>query len=100
MAVSRYSFAGQIDINGIPAIKTNLFSSRVFRGVESGAIKCNTHILEEGERLDTLSYTIYGDSSYWWVIAAASGIGWSLQVPPGTFLRIPINMSDILSLMR
>lgn len=100
MAVSRYTFAGQIDIDGTPAIKTNLFSSRVFRAVESGGINFNSHVLEEGERLDTLAFSVYGDSSYWWVIAAASGIGWSLQVPPGTFLRIPINLGDVLILMR
>ena len=90
MAVSRYSFAGQIDVDGVPAIKTNLFSSRVFRAVESGSIKYNAHVLEEGERLDTLAYTIYGDSSYWWVIAAANGLGkGTLIVPANTKLRIP-----------
>ena len=100
MAISRYSLSGQINIDGVPAIKTTLLSSRVFRAAESGALKFNTHILEEGERLDTLAYSSYGDSSYWWVIAAASGIGWSLQLPPGTFLRIPINIGDVLGLAR
>jgi len=31
----------------------------------------------------------YGNSTYWWIIAAASHIGWSLQVPEGTLIRIP-----------
>jgi hypothetical protein len=31
----------------------------------------------------------YGDSRYWWVLAASSDIGWGLQIPPGTVIRIP-----------
>jgi len=40
-------------------------------------------------RLDQLAGQIYGNGSYWWAIAAASDIGWGLQVPPGTRLLIP-----------
>ena len=52
--------------------------------------------MQEGERLDTIAGKIYGDSNYWWVIAAASGIGWPLQVPPGTLLRIPEDLGAVL----
>lgn len=100
MAISRYTFAKGLTVNGNPAIQTNLFSSRVFNAVQSGQINFTTHILEEGERLDTIAALKYGDSSYWWVIASASGIGWPLQVPPGTYLYIPTNIGDVLSLMR
>jgi len=44
-------------------------------------------VLTAGERLDTLSGMIYGDAKYWWVIAAASDIGWGMQAPPGTVVR-------------
>ena len=40
------------------------------------------------DRLDTLAGTIYGDARYWWVLAAASDIGWCLQIPPGTLINI------------
>ena len=53
-------------------------------------------VLEEGQRLDQIAGVFYGDSSYWWAIAAASGIGWALQVPPGTVLRVPKNIGDVL----
>ena len=43
---------------------------------------------------------IYGSGNMWWVIAAASGIGWGTQVPPGTLLRIPTDLSMILVLSR
>jgi hypothetical protein len=45
--------------------------------------------MEEGERLDSLAGTVYGDASLWWIIASASGIGWGMQVPPGTLIFIP-----------
>ena len=42
------------------------------------------------ERLDKLAEKFYEDSSLWWVIAAANGLGkGSLIVPQNTLLRIP-----------
>ena len=55
-------------------------------------------ILRERERLDVLAGQIYGDARYWWVLAAASDIGWGLQVPPGTLIRIP-QLSDVINLI-
>lgn len=43
----------------------------------------------QGERLDTIAGRIYGNGRYWWILATASNIGWSLQVPPGTVIRVP-----------
>ena len=42
-----------------------------------------------GDRLDSLAGTVYGEGRYWWVLAAASDIGWGLQVPPGTVVLVP-----------
>ena len=52
-----------------------------------------------GDRFDTLAQQYYDDSSLWWIIAAASGIGWSLQLPPGTFLTIPKNLNQVFVLL-
>ena len=49
-----------------------------------------------GERLDTLAYKFYGDSTLWWVIAKANGIRGKLNVPKDTEIRIPGNISKIL----
>jgi len=57
--------------------------------VETGALRTTIRVLQEGERLDTIAGEVYNDSTLWWVIAAASGIGWSLQVPPGTRILVP-----------
>lgn len=68
-------------------------------GVKSGAIPIINSIITTGtDRLDTLSGSIYGDAKYWWILAASSGIGWGLQIPPGTVINI-IRLTDIELLM-
>tara|TARA_X000001388_G_scaffold70384_1_gene59493 strand:- start:359 stop:652 length:294 start_codon:yes stop_codon:yes gene_type:complete len=74
-------------------------SASIRFAVINDVLAVDTHILEEGQRLDQISAERYGDSSYWWVIAAASGIGWSLQLPPGTFIIIPRDIGSALSLI-
>lgn len=61
--------------------------------VKRGNIRVDRLVLEEGERLDTLAGRYYGDGRLWYLIAAASGIGWAPQVPPGTILLLP-NLED------
>lgn len=100
MAFSRYSFASRLkDINGELYISNSNASHRIYKAVEAGIIKYDTKILEDGERLDQIAGNAYLDSSYWWVIAAASGIGWGLQVPPGTVLRIPSSLSQVFGVL-
>jgi hypothetical protein len=47
-----------------------------------------TLVITQADRLDTISGEVYGDGRYWWVLAAASEIGWGLQVPPGTLINV------------
>lgn len=54
--------------------------------------------LHENVRLDHLAGQHYGNGRYWWVIAAASDIGWGLQVPPGTVIKIP-NLNVVAQLI-
>ncbi len=52
-----------------------------------------------GDRLDYLAYTYYNDSELYWIIAAANNnvTKGSLFPVPGTQLRIPTDLSTILS---
>lgn len=63
--------------------------------VQQGQISTREHVLKEGERLDTIAGRVYGNARLWWIIAAASGIGWGLQVPPGTQLLIPSDLRQV-----
>lgn len=65
------------------------------RATAMGQIAFDEYILKENERLDQIAHKRYGDGRLWWIIAATSNIGWALQVPPGTLLKIPINISDV-----
>ena len=55
------------------------------------------YIFKIGDRLDTIALKAYKNPDYWWIIAAASGIGWPLQVVPGTIIAIPKNINQIFS---
>jgi hypothetical protein len=53
---------------------------------------------ETGDRLDTLAYQYYRDSSLWWIIASANNIhNAPFGLVDGTILRIPQNYIEILS---
>ena len=98
--LSRYIFSKNFkDSLGKGFITTSDASYKIYKGVENGTIDYSTHIIESGERLDYLAGMYYGDSSFWWVIAAASGTGYALQVPPGNVLRVPTNINQIFGVL-
>ena len=100
MALSRYIYSvKKTDLNGKEFVGTSNVSRSIYFAVEQQQINYSVHVLEEGERLDTLSGQFYKDSSYWWVLAAASGIGWSLQVPPGTIIKVPTSVSELFGVI-
>ena len=74
---------------------TSLAINVIKQAVDANAIKVRVITLQGAERLDTIAGRTYGDASLWWIIAAASGIGWALQCPPGTRLVIPSDLSQI-----
>lgn len=96
MATSRYIAA---PILGLGAQRgTSSAAAAVRAAVNSGGIMSSKTMLKGSERLDTIAGDVYGDGRYWWVIAAASNIGWCLQVPPGTLLTIP-DLSQVLAIV-
>lgn len=100
MALSRYSFSSaRKDSNGQDIIGISQSCYKIYNAIENGRINYSLHVLEQGERLDYLAGVNYGDSSLWWVIAAASGIGYALQVPPGTILRMPSSISQVFEVL-
>jgi len=50
------------------------------------------------DRLDLLAFSFYGDSNLWWVIASANALPGDSLVPiPGTQLRIPVSIREIVN---
>ncbi len=53
-------------------------------------------ISKYGERLDLLANKHYGNTSDWWIIAEANGLGkGSLHIPAGMQIRIPTRLDKI-----
>lgn len=96
MPFSRYSRAPVIDLGA--QFGTSKAIARIRDAIKSGEITTSTLIVRGEERLDTIAGSVYGDARYYWILAAASDIGWGLQVPPGTIIRIP-ELSDIAQLV-
>ena len=56
-------------------------------------------ITTDGDRLDILAQQYYGNSNHYWIIAAANSNvpRGTLNLPPGTQLRIPQDVAGILA---
>lgn len=75
------------------------YSGVVIReGMKQGRIRSERLYLKEQERLDVLAGRVYGDGRLWWLICAASNIGWCPQVPPYTEIFVP-NIEDVSRLL-
>ena len=85
-------------IRGGKSLSSNKAAILIRQQINTGQIKFKRIVLGEGVRLDHLAFKEYEDASLWWVIAAASGIGWGLQVPAGTYLTIPTELSRLKAL--
>lgn len=97
MSIGRYNFSKKIR-NG-KYFGTSNTGHRISSAVKEGSIKFNTIILGEGQRLDHIAGVAYGDSKLWWIIAAASGIGYALQPQPGTLIKIPTSLSQVYNII-
>lgn len=89
MAINKYQLVKGKSINVSPFI---------YQAVEKNKIEYDEIVTEAGKRLDHYANEYYEDANNWWIIAAASGIGWWMQVPPGVVLRIPISLEDIIKI--
>tara|TARA_Y100000592_G_C5480383_1_gene325064 strand:- start:2897 stop:3193 length:297 start_codon:yes stop_codon:yes gene_type:complete len=97
MTISRYDRDSLIR-NG-RAFGTAKGVSAIRSSIRAGTVNTKVEIHKEAKRLDIIAGQEYGDSSLWWVIAAASNIGWGLQVPPGTRIVIPTSIEDIAEIV-
>lgn len=55
-------------------------------------------VTQESDRLDTIAYQFYGDSTLWWIIASANNIHDApIGIQEGIELRIPQNYQKIIN---
>lgn len=87
MALSRYTRSPILDYGRQYGTSSAVVAIRA--AVKDGSLSTKTLILRGAERLDTLAGAIFGDARYWWILAATSDIGWGMQVPVGTVIKIP-----------
>ena len=95
--IDRYKRATKIRAGR--AYGTYVAGNVIYRAYQQGAIDVEVMTLAESQRLDHIAGEHYGDGTLWWIIAAASRIGWSLQVPAGTRIVIPTDLGQIAALV-
>jgi len=96
MTFSRYARSPRLDFGA--QFGTSVATQTIRAAVADGRLSIQMMTVRGAERLDTIAGAVYGDSRYWWILAAASDIGWGLQVPPGTIIKIP-DLNDVSSLV-
>ena len=96
MAFSRYNRTPVLDFGA--QYGTNRAIEAIRSGIASGQIRYTQVVTRGAERLDTIAGDAYGDGKFWWILSAASNIGWGLQVPPGTMVKVP-QLADIAALV-
>lgn len=96
MAFSRYARSPILDLGR--QYGTGRAHDVIRAAVKDGTLSFQTMTLKEAQRLDHLAGQSYGNGRFAWVIAAASDIGWMLQVPAGTFIRVP-NLEEVTRLI-
>jgi len=96
MAFSRYARSPILDYGS--QYGTSRTREAIQTAIKEGRISIRTIVVRGVERLDTIAGSVYGDGRYWWILAAASNIGWGMQVPPGTIIRIP-DLGDIAAII-
>ena len=88
----RYSFTSQARNDSGKRITTTTLLGRIKKRDTDVFI-----VMVERTRLDHLAYKFYDNPHYWWVIATANSIGGRMYVEPGTQLRIPMNIREIIA---
>lgn len=97
MPFSRYSRTPILDLGAQYGTSRSIEAIR--KGLATNQIRISREITVRGaERLDTIAGVVYGDARYWWILAAASDIGWGMQVPPGTIVKVPL-LGDVAALV-
>lgn len=91
---SRYNYSKIIRTS---ETKKNYLESTIYPKIK--ATDNDLYIIStQGDRLDLLASQYYSDRNLWWVIAVANNLNdASLSIEPGKQLRIPGNISNILS---
>ena len=88
------------DKNRITYTGKNELIGKIKRAQKLGLINTVDVVLREDQRLEHLAYKYLGNDKDWWLLAALSNIGWCLQVPAGTIIKVPTDVTGLYKYLR
>lgn len=84
--------------NGLPVIRTKAADGRSYPTVYGpvvqipGLLPYRQHVVQDGDRFDTLAYALWSDPELWWRIAYVNPeIAYPGPLTPGSVIRIPVS---------
>lgn len=87
MAIGRYDTTKVIELG--TKYGTGQAHVIIREAIKNGNLQFTSMTIKGFDRIDSIAGRVYGNSSLWWIIAAASEVGWGLQLPPDTIIKIP-----------
>lgn len=100
MGKSRYSDLKIVDGKHYETFRVPVVSNGMKTVDYLAGVKTKEYVYQVGDRLDHLAAKMFGDDQYWWVIALVNDVYYPFTsggVEPGTTLRIPLDVNDVLS---
>lgn len=79
------------DIIGKQYYKTPAWNRKYFLDIPGKEL-----IIQEGDRLDIIAETLFGDAKLWKALAIYNGLGYFFELIPGDRIYIPNSIKDLL----
>ena len=100
MAISRYDGFNKVRNNSNDYYRLETFPS--VTETELYNIPHTTVMWRETDRMDAMAEDLYGNPRYWWAICLMNDLvsPFSYKLLPGTLLKIPTDINNIISLIR
>jgi len=93
MANNRYTYSKVLTTN---ETKKQYLESTIYPKIKASDEDIYV-VSTSSDRLDMLAFKYYGNKNYWWIIAVANNLNdATLHIKPGTQLRIPGNIQNII----
>lgn len=97
MPKSRYANSEIIDSNHYGTFPMPSFA-KGYRALDLlQGIAHEEYVWKRGDRFDKLAALKFNEETYWWVICLCNDINYPFGIQPGTIIRIPNEVNDVLN---
>lgn len=96
MSKGRYADSKIIDGKFYETFKIPVSSNGMNNFDFLAGVKTREYVIQVGDRLDHIAARMLGDDKYWWVLALVNDMTYPFA-EPGTTIKVPYDLNDVLS---